>query len=81
MILVFWMLSFKPDFSLSCFTLIKRLFNLFEKEFYFLKIFLLWVIFKVFIEFVTLLLLFYIMVFCLWGMWDLTKLPDQELNP
>ena len=27
MILVFWMLSFKPDFSLSSFTFIKRLFN------------------------------------------------------
>ena len=27
MILVFWMLSFKPDFSLSSFTLIKRLFS------------------------------------------------------
>ena len=26
MILVFWMLSFKPAFSLSCFTFIKRLF-------------------------------------------------------
>ena len=27
MILVFWMMSFKPAFSLSCFTFIKRLFN------------------------------------------------------
>ena len=27
MILVFWMLSFKPDFSLYCFTFIKRLFS------------------------------------------------------
>ena len=27
MILVFWMLSFKPDFSLSSFTFIKRLFS------------------------------------------------------
>ena len=27
MILVFWMLSFKPAFSLSSFTFIKRLFN------------------------------------------------------
>ena len=27
MILVFWMFSFKPDFSLSCFTFIKRLFS------------------------------------------------------
>jgi len=29
MILAFWMLSFKPTFSLSCFTLIKRLFSFF----------------------------------------------------
>ena len=27
MVLVFWMLSFKPVFSLSCFTLLKRLFS------------------------------------------------------
>ena len=27
MIFIFWMLSFKPSFSLSCFTLIDRLFN------------------------------------------------------
>ena len=27
MILVFWMLSFKPTFSLSCFTFIKKLFS------------------------------------------------------
>ena len=27
MILVFWLLSFKPDFPLSCFTFIKRLFS------------------------------------------------------
>ena len=31
MILVFWMLSFKPTFSLSCFTFIKRLFSLLSK--------------------------------------------------
>ena len=30
MILVFWMLSFKPDFSLSSFSLIKRLFSSFS---------------------------------------------------
>ena len=29
-ILVFWMLSFKPSFSLSCFTFIKRLFSSFS---------------------------------------------------
>ena len=31
--------------------------------FFFLKIFLVWTIFKVFIEFVTILLLFYVLVF------------------
>ena len=30
MILDFWMLSFKPAFLLSCFTLIKRLFSFFS---------------------------------------------------
>ena len=34
---------------------------------------------KVFIEFVTTLLLFYVWVFRWWGMWDL-KLPNQGLN-
>ena len=32
-----------------------------------------WTIFKVFIEFVTLLLLFYVLVFWLRGMWDLSS--------
>ena len=32
---------------------------------------LLWTIFKVFTEFVTILLLFYVLVFWVWGMWDL----------
>ena len=36
----------------------------------FSKIFLMWTIFKVFIEFVTLLLLFYVLVFWPWGMRD-----------
>jgi len=31
-----------------------------------------WTFKKVFIEFVTVLLLFYILVFELWGMWDLS---------
>ena len=33
-----------------------------------------WTIFKVFIEFVTILLLFYVWVFWPWGMWDLISL-------
>ena len=30
-----------------------------------------WIIFKVFVEFVTILLVFYVLGFCLQGMWDL----------
>ena len=33
-----------------------------------------WTIFKVFTEFVTILLLFYVLVFWLWGMWNLSSL-------
>ena len=33
-----------------------------------------WTIFKVFAEFVTLLFLFYVLVFWLQGMWDLSSL-------
>ena len=41
---------------------------------YFFKIFfLIWTIFKVFIKFVTILLLFYILVFWPLGMWDLSS--------
>ena len=36
--------------------------------------FLTWTIFKVFIESVTILLLFYVLVFWPWGMWDLSFL-------
>ena len=36
-------------------------------------IFLMWTIFKVFIEFVTILLLAYVLVFWLLGMWDLSS--------
>ena len=36
--------------------------------------FLMWTIFKVFIEFVTILLLFPVLDFWLWGMWDLSSL-------
>ena len=41
--------------------------------FFFLK----WTIFKVFIEFVTILLLFYVLVFWLRGMWDLSS-PTRD---
>ena len=41
------------------------------------RFFLMWIIFKVLIEFVTILLLFYVLVFCPWGMWDLNS-PTRE---
>ena len=37
---------------------------------YYYYFFLMWTIFKVFIEFVTILLLFYALFFWPWGMWD-----------
>ena len=40
----------------------------------FLKIFFMWTIFKVFTEFITILRLFYILVFWPQGMWDLSSL-------
>ena len=45
--------------------------------FFFLKIFLMWTIFKVFIEFVTILLLSYVLVFWLRGMWNLSS-PTRD---
>ena len=45
---------------------------------YFLFIyFLMWTVFKVFIEFVTLLLLFYVLIFWPWGRWDLSS-PTRD---
>ena len=41
---------------------------------FFLRFFLMWIIFKVFIEFVTILLLFYVLAFYwLRGTWDLSS--------
>ena len=48
--------------------------------FYFLRFFFDWTIFKVFIEFVIILLLFYVLVFWLQGMWE-SHLADQGSNP
>ena len=45
---------------------------------YFKKIFLMWTIFKVFIECVTILLLFYGLAFWLRGMWDLRSLTRDR---
>ena len=44
---------------------------------FFFKIFLMWTNFKVFIEFVTILLLFYVLVFWSRGMWDLSS-PTRD---
>ena len=49
---------------------------------FFFKIFLMWTIFKVFIEFVTILLLFHVLVFWPWGIWDLSSPTwDQTHTP
>ena len=49
---------------------------------FFFKDFLMWTIFQVFIEFVTILLLFYVLVFWPRGMWDLSSpTRDQTLTP
>ena len=47
---------------------------------FFFKIFLIWTIFKVFIEFVTILLLFYVLIFWPRGMWDLSS-PTRDRTP
>ena len=47
--------------------------------FFFFKDYLMWTILKVFIKFVTTLLLFYVLVFWPQGMWDLSY-PHQEAN-
>ena len=48
-------------------------------SFFFLKkkIFLTWTVFKVFIDFVTILLLYYVLVFWLGGVWDLSS-PTRD---
>ena len=48
----------------------------------YLKIFLMWTIFKVFIEFTTIFFLFYVLVSWLQGMWELRSLTkDQACTP
>ena len=46
----------------------------------FLLYFLMWTIFKVFIEFITIYLLFYVLVFWLRGLWDLCSLTRDETH-
>ena len=65
------------EICVSCFSLLKELswksqVTTFFRTFFFF--FLMWTIFKVFIEFVTILLLFPVLDFWLWGMWDLNSL-------
>ena len=70
--LIYALQIFSPDlclaFLFSQWCLLKRFFFLFKIFF-----FLMWTIFKVFIEFVTVLLLFYVLLFWPWGMWDLSS--------
>ena len=48
----------------------------------FLKIFLMWIIFKVCIEFVTIFLLFHVLLFGPRGMWDLSSpTTDRTRTP
>ena len=63
--------------STSIFT--QHLFFFFRFFFFSFFFFSMWTIYKVFIEFVTLLLLFSVLVFWLWGTWDLT--PRTEIKP
>ena len=58
--------------------IVPRSWNTLLKIFFF---FLMWTIFKVFIEFVTILLLFYVVVFWLPGMWILAPWPGIESTP
>ena len=50
---------------------------LFSKVVFF---FLMWTIFKVFIDFVTMLLLFYVLALWLQGMWDLSSLTRDRIH-
>ena len=51
-------------------------------SYFLLRFFFMWTILKVFIEFVTILLLFYVLIFWPRGMWDLRSLTrDQTYTP
>ena len=43
--------------------------------------FLMWTVFRLFIEFVTVLLLFYVLVFQPGGIWDLISLTRDQTSP
>ena len=46
----------------------------------FLSFFIFWQFLKVFIKFVTTLLLFYVLIFWLWGMWNLSSLTRVQTH-
>ena len=52
-----------------------------DSFFFFFKIFLTYIIFKVFTDFITTLFLFCVLVFCPWGMWDRSSLTGAEPTP
>ena len=57
--------------------------HLFSKQLFlgiYFKIFLTWTIFKVFIEFVTILFLFYVLLFWLRYMWDLISWTRDQIH-
>ena len=75
--------------AFSILTLVKLFMNILSFKYlksllklYCFFFFLMWTIFKVFIEFVTILLLFCVLVFWLGGMWDLSSpTRDQTIPP
>ena len=54
----------------TCFKGLFLLISIYPLQFYFFNIFFMWTTLKVFIEFVTTLLLFYVLIFWHWTMWD-----------
>ena len=66
-----WM---SPQLHIQTHPLSRLAFLLFKEKFFvFLRFFFMWIIFKVFIEFVTVPCLFYVLVFWPWGIWDLSS--------
>ena len=73
---------FPPSFPPAPFKSPQQVIKINERLFIFFKHFLMWTNFKVFTEFVTTLLLFYVLVFWPQGMWDLGSLTrDGTCTP
>ena len=73
--------TYKYDFWHQHFRM-SRIIPGFEEWDFFFLVFLMWTIFEVFIEVVTILLLFYVLLFWLWGTWDLSSpTRDQTHTP